>query len=93
MVSVIRSPAANFRASVSNESADEAKAHGDSLTRQGPVDFGTAQNPAGTVQPASLFSFLILMIVLAVLVWLCQSCMGQMRSLLEAPFFFSNILS
>lgn len=63
----------------SNGSPDEAKSHKDSLARQGPVDFGTAQN--------ALFSLIILKILLAVLVSYCQSCMGQMWSFLESLLF------
>ena len=37
---------------LSSGSPDEAKAHGDSLTRQGPVDFRTVENTAGTTQLA-----------------------------------------
>ena len=40
-----------------NWSLDEAKPGGDSLTLQGPVDFGTAQDTVGIACPAcSLFS-------------------------------------
>ena len=37
---------------LSRASPDEAKAHGNSLTQPGPVDFRTAQNTAGAVWPA-----------------------------------------
>lgn len=41
---------------LSNGSSDEAKAHGVSLTQQGPVTLRTAHNTAGTIWPAySLF--------------------------------------
>lgn len=51
---------------------------GTNLTRQGPADVRTAQNTAGTAQPASLSSLVILMILWLLLVPLCQSCLGQM---------------
>lgn len=79
--------ARHYMSACSTWSPDEAKVHGGVLIRQGPVGFGTAQRIAGTVWPA-LFSLLKLLILLVVLVSFCQSCMGQMCSFLENPFFF-----
>lgn len=57
---------------LSNESPDEAKAHGDRLPWQGPVDFNTPQNTAGPPQPAHcLFSLVTRRIPLMVLLSFC----------------------
>lgn len=60
-----------------NVSPDETNVHGDGLTRQEPVDFGTAQNTLGLHSLHTLFSLIIVMILLAIFVSMCQSCMGQ----------------
>lgn len=57
--------------------SNEAKAHGDNLTWQGPEDFRTLQNTAEPHSLHDLFSLVTLMILLTVLVSSCQSCMGQ----------------
>lgn len=62
---------------LSNRSPDEATAHKDSLTGQGPVNFGTVQNTAGTVWPACSLLSGSIDDLLVVFISICQSCIGQ----------------
>lgn len=68
--------------------SNEAKAHGDNLTWQGPEDFRTAQNTAGPHSLHALFSLVIVMILLMVLVSFLSVMHGTEMIIPGHPLFF-----